>query len=199
MKSIPLLTLVFALGMTLNSRAHALLGGNHHFYLGAGALFYNVGKTTTSNDASTSMLGQMYLPLTLTLKLPLTYRLNLQPNVSYTPLSVTAADSVSKKILTTGLNLGIETSPIIDLKAGLGILNYSITGDGSTVTRSNGGSTATFYLPNSTQTSKSIYVDVGITMDLPFGTRLDADAIVLNSFTTSRAFSTLVTLSKGFL
>ena len=188
---------VSLLVLLFSNDAQAMIG-SRHVYLGAGALFYNVGKTTSTSDASTSMLGQMYLPLTLTVRVPLTPFLNLQPNISYTPMAVTEADSVSKKILMTGLNVGFRKIPLVDLKAGLGILNYSISGDGSTVTRSNGTSSTTFTLPDSTVTSKTLYLDVGATWEAPFGIRLDADVITLNALAESRAFSTLITLSKGF-
>lgn len=197
MRSWVQLVLLFGFNFFISNEAQAWIG-SRHLFLGAGAMFYNVGKTTSSNDASTSMLGQLYLPLTLTVRIPVTPFLNLQPNISYTPLAVTEADSVSKKILMTGLNLGFRKIPLVDLKAGVGILNYSISGDGSTVTRSNGTSTSTFTLPDSTVTSKSFYLDFGANWDAPFGFRLDVDAILLNAMTESRAFSTLISLSKGF-
>ena len=168
-------------------------------YLGAGALLYNMGKTTSNDDASTSLMGQFYLPLTLSWRIPLSTQSNLVPNLSYTPLAVKTADLVSKKILSLGLNLTHHSSPVIDLKAGVGLLNYSISGDGGAVTRSNGGSTATFYLPGTNKTSRSLFLDLGITYRWNSTVSIDLDAIAISALSSRRAISSLISVSKGVL
>ena len=162
-------------------------------------MLYNMGKVTSSDDASTSMMGQFYLPLTLSWRIPLSSQSNLVPNLSYTPLSVKTSDLVSKKVLTLGLNFTHHSSPVIDLKGGIGLLNYSISGDGGAVTRSNGGSTATFYLPGTNKTSRSLYLDLGITYRWNSSVSIDLDAIAISALSSRRAISSLISVSKGVL
>jgi hypothetical protein len=166
-------------------------------YLGAGATFFNMGKTTSSSDGATSLPGQIYLPLTLSLQLGISSRFELLPFVSYTPLAVTASDSISKRMLTTGLNLSFRNSGKYRVKGGLGLLDYQISGDGSSVTRSNGTGTSTFYLPGTSVSSKSIFVDVGLTYHFHDSLKLDLDAMILSAFSTARSVSTTLSISKG--
>lgn len=196
MRPFRFLILLFPIFSVTSSFAKGFSSSEKMFYLGTGALFYNMGKVTSSNTASTSMLGQFYIPLTLSAKIPFTDSLAIMPVVGYTPLGAKAADSVSKKILNFGVNCAFESSPVIDLKGGLGYMVYSISGDGSAVTRSNGTSTATFYLPGSTKSSKNIYLDLGIAYRFN-GFRIDIDAIALDAFSARRAISGLFTFSMG--
>ena len=168
------------------------------FYLGAGATFLNMGKTTSSDDASSSLTGQLFLPLTLSMHLNLNPTMNLVPYASYTPLAVTAADSVSKRMLSVGFNLSFKNSGKYQYKTGLGLLQYMISGDGSAVSRSNGTGTATFYLPGTTSSSRSIFIDLGIAYQFHESLKLDIDGMVLSALSTSRSFSTTVSVSKGF-
>ena len=171
-------------------------GSVKKLYLGTGTFFYNMGKVTSSDDASTSLLGQFYIPLNLSMRIPLSTATSLIPNVTYTPIGSTAADSVTKKILSFGMNAMMNTH-ILDLKGGLGLLTYSISGTGGTVTRNNGASTATFYLPGSTQSSSSIFIDLGVGTSFGSDFRLDLDFIGVSMLSTRRAISTALLLSKG--
>jgi hypothetical protein len=197
MKFFSLLFLAITFSLTTSSLVQANRA-EHRVHFGVGAAFYNLGKTTTNIDGSTNTLGQLFLPLQLSLKTEISSRINLQTIATYTPLAVTASDSVSKRILTTGFNFTYEATPVIDYKAGLGILTYYISGDGSSVTRSNGTGTATFYLPGTTSASRSIYLDFGISYYMPRHLKLDIDALVLNSVASTRSFTTVLSLSKGF-
>jgi hypothetical protein len=200
MNSFRIVLLLTGALFSLSPNAQATKTGGKTAFFGVGTTFLNVGKTTSTTDGATSAFGQLYIPLSLTLKFPIANRLSLQPTVSYTPLAVTAADSVSKKILTYGLNAAYVTSPVIEVKGGLGILSYSITGDGSTVTRSNGSGTSTFYLPDSTVNSKTVYIDLGISNHYtPLDLYLDLDTLVLNALSDSRAFSLTFSITKGIL
>lgn len=167
------------------------------FYLGAGATFLNMGKTTSSDDASTSLTGQLFIPLTLSMHLNINPTMNLVPYASYTPLAVTSADSISKRMLSVGFNLSFKNSGKYQYKTGLGLLQYMISGDGSAVTRSNGTGTATFYLPGTTSSSKSIFIDLGVAYQFHESLKLDIDAMVLSALSSARSFSTTVSISKG--
>jgi hypothetical protein len=169
----------------------------NRFYLGAGATFFNMGKTTSSEDASTSLIGQVYLPLTLSIRMSLNPRISLAPFASYTPLAVKDSDEVSKRILTAGVNLAWRNSGKYDLKTGLGLLSYFIGSDGSAVTRSNGTGSSTFYLPSTTISSKSIFLNLGIGYFFHENLRLDLDAMVLSALSSARSFSSTISLNKG--
>lgn len=188
-----LFTGVFA-GSTFSTPANA---ASKTFYLGSGALFYNMSKVTSTDTADISLIGQIYIPLTLTANFSMGTGAHLETVIGYTPLGVTAADSVKKTIITLGSRYAQHLSPIFDFKGGLGVLFYSISGDGSTVTRNNGGSTATFYLPGSSQTSKSVYLDVGFGYLIGNDFKIDLDAMVVGAFSDRRAISSILTVSKG--
>jgi hypothetical protein len=166
-------------------------------YLGTGATFYNMGKVTSSDDASTSITGQIYVPhLLLSVQFPV-LGFKLMPTFTYTPLSVKASDSITKKILTAGLIAVFETSAATDLKTGLGMLVYYVGGPGGTTVLNNGTGIATFSLPSTTNSSKSVYLDLGFGFKFGRSFRLDLDALVLSALSTRRSVSTILSLSKG--
>jgi hypothetical protein len=200
MNSFRIVLLLTGASFSLSPNAQATKTGGKTAFFGVGTTFLNVGKTTSTTDGATSAFGQLYIPLTLTLKFPIMNRLSLQPTVSYTPLAVTAADSISKRVLTYGLNAAFVTSPVIEVKGGLGILQYSISGSGGSVTRSNGSGTSTFYLPDTTVTSRAAYLDLGISNYQPlYDIHFDLDTLVLNALSDSRAFSLTLSITKGIL
>lgn len=200
MNSFRIVLLLTGALFSLSPNAQATKTGGKTAFFGVGTTFLNVGKTTSTTDGATSAFGQLYIPLTLTLKFPIMNRLSLQPTVSYTPLAVTAADSISKRVLTYGLNAAFVTSPVIEVKGGLGILQYSISGSGGSVTRSNGSGTSTFYLPDTTVTSRAAYLDLGISNYQPlYDIHFDLDTLVLNALSDSRAFSLTLSITKGIL
>lgn len=167
------------------------------FFLGTGATLYNMGKITSTDDASTSLLGQFYLPLTLTASFSLNPRLKLIPQISYTPLGVKSADEITKRILTAGISTGYFTSPRTQLKTGLGLMSYSISGPGGTVQRSNGTSTSTFALPSTSVSTQTIYLDLGLAYLWGPFIRFDVDALVQGAFSSRRSFTTLISISRG--
>jgi hypothetical protein len=166
------------------------------FYLGTGSMLYNMNKVTSANDASTSIIGQFYIPLTLTMKLKAAGKTFLIPSITYTPLGVTASDSVTKKILSGNVNALMDFGAI-EFKYGVGIMIYSISGTGGTVTRNNGGSTATFNLPGSSQSSKSILIDLGFGTEFGGDFRVDLDFLAVSALSSRRAISTTLLISKG--
>lgn len=167
------------------------------FYLGTGATLLNMGKITSSDNASTSLMGELYFPVTLQLPIRISNRLSIIPNASYTPFAVKKADEVTKKIFTAGLNAAIQTNSVFQIKTGLGYLAYSISGPGGTVERSNGAGTATYALPGTQITTKSFFVDIGCGFRLGQSFRLDLDGFILGALTTRRSFTTMVSLSAG--
>ena len=166
------------------------------FYLGTGSLLYNMNKVTTSDNASTSFIGQFYIPLTLTMKLQALGKTFLMPSITYTPLGVTSSDSVSKKILAGNVNALMDFGGF-EFKYGVGIMIYTISGPGGTVTRNNGGSTATFNLPGSSQSSKSILIDLGFGTEFAGDFRVDLDFLAVSALSSRRAISTTLLISKG--
>ncbi len=168
-------------------------------YLGAGAASYNMGKVTSSSDASTSLMGELYLPLTLSYLFPVKPTWSLEASLSMTPLSVKTTDSIAKTFVMGSLTQVFKKSFFWDLKSGVGLLNYSITGPGGSIQRSNGTGTATFYYPGSSTSSKSLFLDFGVVYHWVRDIRIDFDALILSPISTRRSFSTLLTISKGIL
>ncbi|NDG83695.1 MAG: hypothetical protein EBX52_01485 [Proteobacteria bacterium] len=178
-------------------QAHAM--GSDRLYLGAGVRSYNMGKVTSSDDGSTSMVGELYLPLTLAYRIPMSGSWCLDPSISYTPLAVKTTDSISKTMLTVGLNATHAASQDFSLKSGLGLLVYSVGGPGGSVDRNNGGGTSTFYYPGNSQSSKMIYVDLGLGYQLTPGMKLDLDAAITGALSSRRAVTTTLSISWGVL
>jgi hypothetical protein len=168
-------------------------------YLGAGTAAYNMGKVTSSSDASTSMLGELYLPLTLSYVFPVQPTWSLEASVSTTPLAVKTTDSISKKFVMGSLTQVFKRSLFWDLKSGVGLLSYSITGIGGSIQRSNGTGTATFYYPGSSTSSKNLFLDFGAVYHWIHDIRIEVDAMILSPISARRSFSTFLTISKGIL
>ena len=181
---------------SLQARAAA---GPDRLYLGAGAAVYNMGKTTAVDDASTSMIGEVYLPLTLGYRVPVGPGLTFVPSVSYTPIAVKTTDNLSKTLLMIGATGAWATARDLELKGGLGLLGYTISGPGGTVSRSNGVGTTTFALPGTSSTSRVVCVDLGLGYALTQKLRMDVDAAVAGALSTKRAVTAFVSLSWGVL
>ncbi len=169
---------------------------NHSVYLGAGVFFQNMMKVTSSSDASKSTLGQLYIPaLSLAYSTTL-FSTHFMPILAYTPLAKTESDSVKKHVLLFGLPL-IFSNGAIDFKAGPGLMLYSVGGSGGTEDLSNGASTATFYLPGTSHTSKSIYLDLGVGYSYSDACRIDADILIPGMMGSRRSLNLIVQISRG--
>lgn len=198
MKPIQLVILALLFAISGSQAQAAFSGSEKTFYVGTGVTFYNMGKLTSSDNASTSLLGQLYVPhLQLTKQFP-AFGLKFLSEVSFTPLAVKASDGVSKRIFTGSVS-GLFGSGVVQLKTGFGILLYFVGGNGGAVTLNNGTSTQTFYSPGTTKSAKAFYLDLGVGFRLPSSIRIDLDLLATGALTTRRAFSTVFTLSKGIL
>ncbi len=84
-----------------------------------------------------------------------------------------------------------------ELRSGMGLLNYSVSGDGGTTTQSNGTATSTFALPSTSVTSRLFLVSFGA------GKRVgqwvaNLDAQVSNPLSGKRAADLLLTVGVDF-
>lgn len=84
-----------------------------------------------------------------------------------------------------------------DFRGGAGILTYSVSGEGGTTTQSNGDTTSTFALPNTSVTSQLFLLSLGA------GKRVgkwvaNLDVQVSNPFSGKRAADLLVTVGVDF-
>ena len=166
-------------------------------FLGAGVLFQNFHKTTSSSDSSTSLFGQVYVPeVSLAARVNFFSILKIMPTLGYTVISKVESDSIQKHILTLGFPL-IFNSGSIDFKLGPGLMMYSLSSDGAVETLNNGTSTAQFYHPNGSHTSRMIYLDIGAGLELPQSLRLDLDLLVTGALSSRRAIDAVVKISKG--
>jgi hypothetical protein len=187
---LPILVLLFA-----SSTAFGF--GSERLFLGAGVTLHDMGKVTTASDASTSILGEAFLPLTLAYRIPSSSLWTFVPSVSYTPIPVKTTDSISKTLLMGALNGVYAVRDDLELKGGLGLLQYSIGGPGGTIQRSNGTGTSTFALPGTTSASTLLFLNFGIGYPLAQSLRLDLDAALMSALSTRRAISTTLSMSWG--
>jgi hypothetical protein len=131
--------------------------------VGIGAVAQNMGKVTTSADASKSLTGSTYLP-----ELSVGWRIQsgamgFYPSLGLTILAKKSPEGGQKKsIYTLALPAIFAAGANLELKAGPALQIYSIKGSGGTSEQNNGSSTATFYLPSGSVSSRVFYLDLGL-------------------------------------
>ena len=145
--------------------------------IGVGALLYNLNKTTTSPDASTSLTGPMLYPFQFRMDW-MAFGYNFSPRFAYTFIPRETSDSAAKTnviMLSLPMTGQIGMSPDWKWLAGLGISLYQVKGNGGTVVLNNGTGTSTFNLPERTSLSKNFLIETGATYDISPGHRLDTE------------------------
>lgn len=176
----------------------SVAGQNKKVYLGTGALFQNMISTTSAADASKSMTGTVYAPhLGLQGDFHGPSGFGLAPTVFYTPLTKTGANGVKKSLLVAALPARWAFGGLAVLRAGPGLMIYSVSGDGGSVDLNNGTGTATFYLPATKSSAKVITVNLGVGIEFGRLARLDVDLIVPGILSSSRAYNLATALNFG--
>lgn len=201
--SIFILAAFFAVGgLALAPQARA--GGSRHaYYLGAGALFSDLYRTSGSPSGAVKPVGSVYNPLQFSAHYPVG-ALSLVPILAGTPLAKRDSDSsVAKRIFVFALAVEKETW-LLDLRLGAGVRFYNQMGAGGTVVLDNGNTTSTFTRPAFSSTARNLVVELGVGRDIiPIGkrnaVRLDLELWGISIASSRRAVDAGVTVSWGWI
>lgn len=124
--------------------------------LGVGAVAQNMMKVSTSAKAERGLTGATYLP-----ELSIGWHLgSWYPSIGYTLIAKKSPEGGQKKTLIT-LAFPLTFGADVEWKLGPALQIYRIKGSGGTSEQNNGSSTATFYLPNGSKSSRTLYLDLG--------------------------------------
>lgn len=167
-------------------------------YLGAGLLNQGTGKYATTDQGTTSLLGSMYTELSLTGEIPIFAGYRFSPRLGYTPLGYKGPDTGEKSFLMP-IALRLERDFILfEVHAGPGLWIYKIGGSGGTATLNNGTSTAVFGLPDSTQTTTVMMLDLGAGAEI-MNIKASFDLFLTGFMSSKRTFNLGVSVSYGIL
>jgi hypothetical protein len=170
------------------------------WYLGLGSILQNPITTTQSDTGAASLTGQVYLAsLNLSTKLISNPGWTLGLSAIYTPLVKSGNDGIKKQMLVVLAPLLFQINTKLSWKLGPGFQFYQVGADGGSLTLANGTGTATFYRPNSYQTSKNFLVATGVEWQMSPSWKLDADLWIPGILTTRRSVNLGVHLNWGVL
>ena len=190
---------IFLFLVSLQDPAHAAASDSSKLYLGAGAYIPYVGRltNTSKSDGSTSFTSGTMAALSVTGQFKFYKNIGLSPLLAYTLFGHKSNDGGEKSYyLPIALRLN-RRFKMLDLRAGPGVLFYSVKGSGGTATLSNGGSTSVFALPSSTASAHFYFIDLGMGV-VARRLRVDLDGLVSGALSKRRAVSLLATASFGF-
>lgn len=166
--------------------------------LGIGVVAQNMSKTTNNPAASRSLTGTLYQPeLSVAYAIGGKSGIGFLPSLGYTVLGKKSPEGGQKKSMLTLAFPAVLTKGKLELKAGPAVIFYQIKGTGGDSVQNNGSSTATFYLPGDTKTSRVFYLDLGIGQT--FGLiRADLDAFLTGILGNRFALTGIARLSYVF-
>lgn len=154
-------------------------------YLGAGGIAYNMSRFGQSATGETSTLGDVYPAFSLGMPLDLSI-FRVSPMAAYTLFGKTNADATKTRVLAVTLPMAIGASPTVDIKAGPGVIWFTSSGPGGSVTMPNGTSTSNYYLPSDSRSSRLYVLTAGLALKSE-RYRVDLDGLVSDPFTSRRA------------
>lgn len=160
---------------------------------------HNAGKTATdASTGETPLMGDLYSDVSLTTLFHLGGRWALSPHILYNFMSTASPeDEESSSVLAAGLRAVYSFSDALDFHIGPSVLQYTIRGQGGTVTLDNGSGTSPFGTPEDSSTSSLVCWDLGLGLTVG-RVRLDAAVLVSGAFSSAtRAFNPYVSLSWG--
>lgn len=126
----------------------------------------------------------------------------VMPGLSYTVMGRELNDNAGKvNIWSLGLPFG-TTVTFFDFKLGVGMFFYQYRGSGGTITlpdSADGSTTATYYRPHDSVTSKIFYTSLGAGVPLGDSFRFDLDVYINGILSLKRDFSFGAQLAYFFL
>jgi len=168
-----------------------------HILGSAGIFTENFSKVTASSTAESALFSRAFMELSFSSRIPLSQTFLFFPEVMFTPVGRTSEDNaVQARYLSLTPRLAIPVGKL-DLKAGLGVLFYLLTGGGGEVSRDNGVGTDIFYLPNRSSNAIVSTLNLGAGYRFPkrggkpSRFRADIDFVIPGLLTTRRAFHIL--------
>lgn len=191
---------IFAVGVVSlfisNFDARADEGDEKSLYLGAGLLVLDPGYLTNKSTGATSLTTALYSELALTGRFNLNPQWGISPLINYTPFGHKSPDGGEKTtLLAIGARLYRNLGQF-DFKLGPGMLFYTVSGSGGSVSLNNGAGTTSFGIPSTSSTARMLYIDAGFGIDFSF-CRLDIDALITGTFSARRATDIVASLSFG--
>lgn len=188
---IPLVTACIAASWAVNAAA----AESSVLSVGAGAIAYSTLKTAGTPEGNAKTFGEVYPTLSLGWRID-----SFDVTAAYTVFGKTAQDdAATKKILFTSVTYALLKDDSFRLRAGTGLLFYSIAGKGGSVTLQNGGSTSTFYRPSETKTSRLFHLNAGSDYRLTEEIKVHGDLILVGPLTEKRTLSLFVGLTYAVL
>jgi len=160
-------------------------------YVEAGSSFSNMMKTTSSDDASKSLLGTHQFIFSLSGKV-----WGFRPEVAYTILPRKGPDDTYKsRLMVIQIPYLFDMTDSIALKAGASLWMHKVSGDGGTVLLSNGTGTSTFYKPERSSSANTLAFTAGATFMIFDGLGLDFDLNLLSPLSKRRSISAIAQLT----
>ena len=159
-------------------------------FIGLGTIDQHINKYGVDNYGKSSLTPRTFSNLSLSAHLNL-FKFRLAPEIDYTALGITNADSQKFKMLIVGLPfLFTNVSKWFDLKAGPAMIwNYTgTTASSSTKEMPNGNSTITFYLPTQTLSTRILALELGIGTSWRF-LRADLNCFIEDLVSTKRSIT----------
>ncbi|MCB0365537.1 MAG: hypothetical protein H6624_00445 [Bdellovibrionaceae bacterium] len=170
-------------------------------YLGGGMLNYNLTRTTTSDNASSSFLGPMFYPLQARTFWNFHSDLIMAPRFAYTLLPREAQDGAADTTIMLFSfpllsPLGAGGSGGWDWTYGLGLMFYQVKGKGGLVTLNNGTSTSQFARPGRDTTARNMTWEMGMAYTSADSKwRTEIEALFVSLLTERRSYSLMVTVN----
>ncbi|MCC6277952.1 MAG: hypothetical protein IT289_08570 [Oligoflexia bacterium] len=168
------------------------------FYGGIGLLSHSLGKVANSGSGETVLVGPLYYPLFIQSYFKLSNQWFVGPQLGYTVFGRTSNDGGTKFTylylnVPFGKTFGGDDGAF-DWNFGPGLWVYTASGGGGTKVLNNGTSTATFGVPGTSQSSKTLSLNGGLGYSLDYF-RFGADLILEGFLSNRRSFSVLISIS----
>jgi hypothetical protein len=133
------------------------------FFLGGGAIAYNLSKYATQATGEKTLTLSPYPQIVAMGRFRPWGKWGISPIAAYTPFAHTNVDGESTRLLIIAAR-GTRTIGILDLQAGVGLLNVIVSGAGGLVKLNNGNTTTSFGIPLGTSTSNLLYWEAGTSL-----------------------------------
>lgn len=155
-------------------------------FFGMGLLTYRFGELSEDPTGARSMISAIYPEISLGGRFYLSEHWRLAPRVHYTfPGRSIVDDTATASIIYFSIPF-IKDFYTLDLKFGMGLLLYRISGEGGTVELNNGNSTSTFGKPGLSSTSNLFTLEIGVGRLIYEQLRFDMDLFATTPVDASR-------------
>lgn len=171
-------------------------------FVGAGLLTYDLGSFASKPTSATS-LGAIVLP-----ELTVSGRFDfgtwgVTPLLALTPIGHGNPEGgVTTRVLrleARGKRKLAELDDRLEAIASLGLVNAIMSGSGGTVKLNNGNGETTFGLPNTSSTSRLLYIGLGAAFALPYDLRADGEIFLAAPLGSGRFLSFVLSLTYGVI